>query len=305
MDNGIGGGTGTACAVIGTGDMGFALAAALLGSGHRVVVWNRTPARYAALIERGAEAADSVAAAVSAADLVVVCLLDYATSVSVLGADGVADSLSGRTLLQFSFSNGGEAAALEQWVKQQGGDYLHGQIKAYPREVGTPEARLNYSGTESTFETFRRTVAVFGEPVYLGADVAAACVISNTSTILYSCIVAAFFEAAAYAAAEGAELGSLIAGLPTGIRLAQTTIEYSAGQIAAGVLTGDQASIDTHANGLTTLVRAMAKGGRPQPRIAGVVLDLLEEARSNGLGSLEIAALYGMLAESLGAPDSA
>jgi 3-hydroxyisobutyrate dehydrogenase-like beta-hydroxyacid dehydrogenase len=193
--------------------------------------------------------------------------------------------------------------ALEQWVKQHGGDYLHGQIKAYPREIGTPAARLNYSGTESTFQTFRETVEVFGEPVYLGSDVAAACVVSNTSTVLYGCIVIAFFEAAAYAAAEGAEFDSLLAALPSAVRLAETTIEYSAHQIAAGEFTGDQAAIDTHASAFATLVRAMEAGGRREPRVLGAVLEYLEDARRKGLGSLEIAALYGMLVDSLAAPD--
>jgi 3-hydroxyisobutyrate dehydrogenase-like beta-hydroxyacid dehydrogenase len=283
--------------------MGLALASALLGGGHRVTVWNRSPDRYASLLARGAEAAESVAAAVRAADLIVVCLLDYPITREVLSADGVSDALAGRTVLQFSYSNAKQAMALEQWVRERGGDYLHGQIKAYPREVGTAAATLNYSGTESTFQRFRQTVGVFGESVYLGSDVAAGCLLSNTSTVLFECIVAAFFEVAAYAAAEGARLESLVPLLPTAFRLALTTIEHSARQIAAGELHGDQASIDTHANAFAMLVDTMAEGRR-EPRLARVVLDYLEDARSKDLGSAEIAALYGLLVDSVQAPDS-
>jgi 3-hydroxyisobutyrate dehydrogenase-like beta-hydroxyacid dehydrogenase len=279
--------------------MGLALASALLGAGHPVTAWNRSPERYAPLIEQGAVGAESVAAAVGAAKLVIVCVLDDAATRQVLSADGVSEALAGRTLLQFSFSNGYEAAALEQWVNERGGDYLHGQIKAYPREIGTPAARLNYSGNEATFRAFRDTVKVFGEPFHLGSDVRAACVISNTSTILYGCFVAAFFEVAAYAAAEGAELDSVLAMLPSASRLAEATIEYSARQLAAGEFTGDQATIDTHANALGTCVRAMAHGGRPEPRLSQVALDYLHDAQRNGLGSVEIAAMYTMLLDSL------
>lgn len=302
MGSGNGGDGATACAVVGTGDMGLALASALLAGGHRVTVWNRSPDRYASLLERGAEAAESVAAAVRAADLIVVCLLDYPVTREVLFADGVADAIAGRTLLQFSYSSAKQAVALEQWVKQQGGDHLHGQIRAYPREIGTSAAKLTYSGTESTFQWVRQTVEVFGEPVYLGSDVAAACVVSSASTVLYECIVAAFFETAAYAAAEGAELERLVALLPTAFRLAETTIEYSARQIAAGEVYGDQASIDTHANAFAMLVDTMAEGRR-EPRLARVVLDYLEDARRKELGSAEIAALYGLLVDSVRAPD--
>ena len=216
----------------------------------------------------------------------------------MLAADGAAEALAGRTLLQFSYSSGSEAAALEAWVHEHGAEYLHGQIKAYPREVGTPAAHLNYSGSEQTLEAVRETVEVFGEPTYLGSDIAAACVVSNASTILYEGIVAVFFEAAAYAAAEGAEFERLLAGVPDAIRLAEATIEYSARQIAAADFHGDEASIDTHAAVLRTLVSAMG-AGRPEPRITRATLDYLEAARANGMGSLEIAAAYQRLADSL------
>lgn len=291
--------------MIGTGDMGLALGAALLGADHRVTVWNRSPDRYASLVELGARPAESVAAALSAAELAVVCLLDHRTTQQVLSADGVSQAIAGRTVLQYSFSNGAEAAELERWVQERGGDYLHGQIKAYPREIGTPAARLNYSGNESTFQAFRSTLEVLGQPFYLGSDVHAACVVSNTSTILYGCFVAAFFEAAAYAVAEGAPLESVVAMLPSATRLAETTIGHSAQQLATGRLGGDQASIDTHAGAMSTCVRAMAHDGRPEPRLAQAALEYLEQARSSGLGSLEIAAVYSMLLESLQVPDQA
>lgn len=297
--------------MIGTGDMGLALASALLGAGNPVTVWNRSVGRYAPLLERGAQAAGTVAAAVSSAELVIVCLLDHATTEQVLSGDEVSQAIHGRTVLQYSFSNGRQAAALARWVKEHGGDYLHGQIKAYPREIGTPAARLNYSGGESTFEAFRSTVAIFGEPYYLGPDVHAACVVSNTSTVLYGCFVAAFFEAAAYAAADGAELESVVAMFPSATRLAEATVEHSARQLAAGELNGDQASIDTHVGAMATCIEAMTHGGRGEPRLAQAALSYLEEAQRSGSGSLEFAAVYKTLLESLrgqakaaGGPDS-
>jgi 3-hydroxyisobutyrate dehydrogenase-like beta-hydroxyacid dehydrogenase len=277
--------------------MGCALASALLGTGHSVVVWNRTPARYAGLLERGAQAAGSPAEAISTADLVVVCLLDHPTTREVLASGGVTEALAGRTLLQLSFSDAEEATELQRWVLERRADYLHGQIKAYPREIATPAARVNYSGPRATYERFRETLEAFGKSVYLGADVAAASVVSNIAASFYQCIIVAFLEAAAYARAEGAELENFIARVPTAMRLATDTIEYSARQMAADAFEGDQASIDAHANSLATMVNAMGRGRR-QPRLTRAALDYMEEAQSDGLGSLEIAALYGMLLDS-------
>ena len=73
-----------AVAVIGLGDMGSALARAFLANRHRVTVWNRTAAKATPLVQAGAQQAKSVEAAVAAGDVIVVCVLDYAISESLL-----------------------------------------------------------------------------------------------------------------------------------------------------------------------------------------------------------------------------
>ena len=62
--------------MLGLGAMGTALARTWLAAGHPLTVWNRTPARAAALAPEGARVAGSAAQAVAANTLVVVCLLD-------------------------------------------------------------------------------------------------------------------------------------------------------------------------------------------------------------------------------------
>ena len=59
----------TPVAVIGLGAMGSALASALIGAGHPTTVWNRTARPF-----DGATAARSVAEAVVAAPLTLVCV---------------------------------------------------------------------------------------------------------------------------------------------------------------------------------------------------------------------------------------
>ncbi|MGW2850013.1 NAD(P)-binding domain-containing protein, partial [Streptomyces sp. NPDC001274] len=73
--------------LLGLGAMGTALARAWLAEGHPLTVWNRTPARAAALVGEGARAADDAAAAVAANRLVVVCLLDHQPGRDPAGAD--------------------------------------------------------------------------------------------------------------------------------------------------------------------------------------------------------------------------
>lgn len=63
-------------AVLGTGIMGAGMARNLLRAGLEVAVWNRTRAKAEPLAEEGAQPADSPAAAVEGADVVVTMLFD-------------------------------------------------------------------------------------------------------------------------------------------------------------------------------------------------------------------------------------
>ena len=58
-------------AVLGLGNMGSALAEALLSAGCSVTVWNRTPGKSARLAERGATTANSAVEAIQAAEIVI------------------------------------------------------------------------------------------------------------------------------------------------------------------------------------------------------------------------------------------
>ena len=80
--------------VIGLGPMGGAMAGRLLASGHQVSVYNRTAARAAPLIERGATLAETPARAAADAEAVITMLADdAATEALALGPGGVAEGL--------------------------------------------------------------------------------------------------------------------------------------------------------------------------------------------------------------------
>src|SRR4051812_40621358 len=84
--------------VIGTGNMGSALARALIDAGNEVTVWTRTAAKALPLGELGAAVAEDAAAAVEASELVVVCLAQYDQVEAALQEAADGDALSGRTI---------------------------------------------------------------------------------------------------------------------------------------------------------------------------------------------------------------
>ncbi|MFI9779807.1 NAD(P)-dependent oxidoreductase [Streptomyces sp. NBC_01003] len=78
-------------AFLGLGHMGAPMARHLLDAGHPLTVWNRTPAKAAPLVERGAVLADTPADAVRDAD-VVITMLATPDAVSEV-ADAIAPEL--------------------------------------------------------------------------------------------------------------------------------------------------------------------------------------------------------------------
>lgn len=159
----------TPVTVLGLGEMGRALAAAFVAAGRPTTVWNRTAAKADELVALGAVRAGSVAEAVTASPLVVVCLLDYGTVQETL--ESAAGRLRGRTIANLTNGTPLQASEMAAWVSGHGGDYLDGGIMAVPTTVATPEAFILYSGAQRIFDAHRETLAELGEAKYLGDDI--------------------------------------------------------------------------------------------------------------------------------------
>ncbi|MEV6520523.1 NAD(P)-binding domain-containing protein [Longispora sp. NPDC051575] len=152
-------------AVLGLGRMGTALAGALVGSGHTVTVWNRSPAKADALAARGARPAGTPAEAVASSPVVIVCVSDYATVRAVLDSG----NLAGRLVVNLTNGTPEQARELAEWTAERGGDYLDGGIMAVPQMIGAPGALVLYSGS-AAFTAHEPTLTAFGAATYLGAD---------------------------------------------------------------------------------------------------------------------------------------
>jgi 3-hydroxyisobutyrate dehydrogenase len=81
-------------AVLGMGRMGAALALRLVGDGHEVAVWNRSPGKAAQVVAAGAREAAALAEAVETAEVVLTSLSDDSVVRHVaLGKGGVRDAI--------------------------------------------------------------------------------------------------------------------------------------------------------------------------------------------------------------------
>ncbi|GAA3488912.1 NAD(P)-dependent oxidoreductase [Streptomyces cremeus] len=183
--------------VLGLGLMGYALADALLTAGHRVTVWNRTPAKAAPLVARGAHLAGSVREALEAGPLTISCVLDYAAQRALLAP--AAGALHGRTLVSLTNGTPAQARETEAWALALGATYLDGGIMAVPHQIATPEAFLFYSGAQDPFDQHRATLAVLGTPHHLGPDVSLASLYDLALLSAMDMMFAGFLHATAVA----------------------------------------------------------------------------------------------------------
>jgi len=135
--------------VIGLGNMGSALARALVENSHTVTVWNRSPEKAAPLEEIGALLAPHVDAAVAASPLIILCVTNYAAARQIL--NGSEGGFSGKLLVQLSSGTPQDARAGEAWAQQHQVEYLEGKITGSPGSIGTPAAHILLSGAEEVF----------------------------------------------------------------------------------------------------------------------------------------------------------
>ena len=154
--------------IIGLGAMGAALAGALIDAGNAITVWNRNPARADALIARGARRAATVAGAIAAGDILILCLTDY-TAVEMTLVD-VGTAIAGKTVVNLTNGRPDEVRAVAARLGGLGARYLDGGIMATPPMIGTPHAFVLYSGDSAAFRDAEEQLAAFGQSHYLGED---------------------------------------------------------------------------------------------------------------------------------------
>jgi 3-hydroxyisobutyrate dehydrogenase-like beta-hydroxyacid dehydrogenase len=196
-----------AVTVLGLGPMGYALATAFAKAGHPTTTWSRSGTRPA---PPGTARAASVADAVAASPLTVVCVLDYDATRAVLAAAG--DALTGRHLVNLTSGSPDAARELARWAADRGTTYTDGAIMTPAGSIGTDAAVLLHSGHEVDL------AALGGTQRYLGADPGRAAGYDVALLDLFWTSVAGVVHAFAMARAENipaTELGTYARGIAT------------------------------------------------------------------------------------------
>lgn len=156
--------------------MGAALAHALHGAGHDLVVWNRSPGKTGPFAEKGVPCALDVEAAIEASPVILICIDNYASTRAMLDTPAIGPLLDGKVIVQLSSSTPKEALEAADWVGRLGATYVDGAILAGPSDIGTADATILLCGDKDGHERAAGYLTCLGDGSvrYLGTNVRAA-----------------------------------------------------------------------------------------------------------------------------------
>ncbi|MFH9083290.1 NAD(P)-dependent oxidoreductase [Streptomyces sp. NPDC017673] len=281
----------TPLTLLGTGAMGTALGRAWLAAGHPLTVWNRTPARTAALTAEGAVAAGSAAEAVAANRLVVACLLDDDSVGTALDSA----ELAGRDLVNLTTGTPADARERAAWAEKRGARFLDGGIMAVPPMIGAPGAFVLYSGHRELFDEHRDTLAVPAGTEYVGIDPGLAALHDVALLSGMYGMFAGITHAFALLRGTGVAPGDFAALLVPWLNAMAGSAHQTAERLESGdYTTGVVSTLEMQVAGTDTLLRTAGEQG-VRPDLLTPFLELMRRRLADGHGTEDTTGLVDLL----------
>ncbi|MBI1340797.1 NAD-binding protein [bacterium] len=184
-------------AILGLGAMGARMAANLLEAGHELAVWNRSPGRDAALVERGARRARSPKEAATGAEFVIAMLRDDDASREVW-TDQAHGALAGTNheaiAIESSTLSVGWSRALAARCAEAGIAFLDAPV-AGSRPQAEAKALIHLVGGErETVERARPVLAAMGAALIHAGPAGSGAVLKLAVNMLFGVQVACVAE---------------------------------------------------------------------------------------------------------------
>ncbi len=170
---------------IGIGNMGAALASALVKASTPVTIWNRTADRpqVKSLIAEGAIFEPSLSTAINRSNTILLCVLDYAAIYSILQPVLATNPtpFTGKTIINLTNGTPADARKMETHFRALGAAaYFDGAIMVTPQLVGTPTSFAVLSGeTKARHHSLAVSalLAPIGTVQYVSEEVGAAALV--------------------------------------------------------------------------------------------------------------------------------
>jgi 3-hydroxyisobutyrate dehydrogenase-like beta-hydroxyacid dehydrogenase len=276
--------------MIGLGNMGSALAGALLANGLAVTVWNRSPEKAAALVEMGAVLAPTASEAITNSPIIFICVTNYAAANQILAE--VATKLRGKLLVQFTTGSPQAARASEAWAHEHEAEYLDSAITGSPSSIGTPSAHILVSGREVTFQKAEPMLRILASNLdYKGEAIGLASAWEMVYIMHYYGMFLSLFHSVQICQAEGIPLEQYIKLLG---EQGKNYEKWLCENIQSGNYQETSAPLELWAGGIQQIAQH-AQDSHIHAEFPQLAARLFHQAMDAGYGSEEVSALFKVL----------
>ena len=286
----------TTVAFIGIGVMGASMAGHLLDAGYRLRVFNRTPSRAEALVERGAVWADSAGEAAAGAD-VVVTMVGYPADVEAiyLAPGGIIESATaGAILVDMTTSSPAlaETIAAAAAAADRGLQALDAPVSG--GDIGARNATLTImvGGDEAAFSAVEPLLRVMGANVVLQGGPGAGQHTKMANQVAIAGSMLATVESLAYAQNAGLDPRRVLLSIGAG-----SAASWSLANLAPRILDGDFAPgfyVKHFVKDMRIALESAAEMDLALPGLSTAkrLYDLLESSGGADLGTQALWLLY-------------
>jgi 2-hydroxy-3-oxopropionate reductase len=277
-------------AFIGLGIMGGPMAGHLVQAGHTVVGHNRSPAPVQRLVEAGGQGAESVAEAVSEADVIITMVPDSPDVEELaLGDDGIyAHARSGAIHLDMSSIRPDVSVRLAEAGRERGIRVLDAPVSG--GEAGAKEAKLSImvGGEEADFKEARPILEAVGSTIVYVGPAGSGQTVKAANQLIVAGTIELVAEAIVFLEAYGVDMEAAIAVLAGGLAGNRILDRKGASMLARQFEPGFR--IDLHHKDMGIVTEAARAKGVAIP-LGALTAQLVGALRAQGDGGLDHSAL--------------
>jgi 3-hydroxyisobutyrate dehydrogenase-like beta-hydroxyacid dehydrogenase len=266
---------------IGLGKMGKAIVGLLLGSGHKVRVWNRSPEAVQEMVAKGAEAAHEPAE-LAKADFLLTMLANDAATRSVIVDQGVLDAAHpGLIHLNLATVSVALAKELAELHRRRNIGYIAAPVFGRPDAAAAGKLHVVVAGDPATLAKAQPVIAAIGQKSWpVGDQPENANVVKIAGNFMIASAIETMGEAVALTRSHGVEAGAFL-DILTNTLFAAPAYKLYGGMIAAEKYTPAGFAAPLALKDVRLVLSAADENNVPMP-FANVLRDSLMELIATG-----------------------
>lgn len=269
---------------IGLGIMGRGMTHNLMNKGHRVTVWNRTPARMDEFVRAGAAAAESPADLAAQCDVTLICVSDTPDAEAViLGENGVlAGVQSGGLVVDHSTISPQATKEMAAKLREKGAAMLDAPVSGGSEGAAKGTLSIMVGGEEADFERALPVLEAYGKTITHVGPQGAGQMVKLVNQILVVVTELAVCEGLLFAQAGGLDLNKTLDAVKGGAAGSWMLANRGPQMIARDWRPGF--TIDLQQKDLRLVLEAADQLGLPL-MATGMVFQMYRALQAQGLGS--------------------